>query len=143
MYNGVSFDSVSDVIVCQKSSKGNWKLQFLWWDYNFTQTLCAKYKTYCSTLKVCWKWVCALILIEHGIKFELKEIYSTVPNGYQRKPKQPNGDYLIAYHHIFDKRDRILLQFLVSYIWIHWGCKYWSSLVFIWLIPLKLANSSI
>ena len=45
-YNGVLFDgltlSVNDIIVVQKSSNGNWKLQFFGQNYNFTHTLCTK-----------------------------------------------------------------------------------------------------
>ena len=45
-YNGVHFDglklSVNDVIVSQKESNGNGKLQFFGRDYNFTHPHCAK-----------------------------------------------------------------------------------------------------
>ena len=35
--------SISDVIVSQKSSNGDGKLHFFVLDYNFTDSLCAKY----------------------------------------------------------------------------------------------------
>ena len=45
-YNGVCYDgfkrSVSDVIVSQKGSNGDRKLQFFGGYYNFTHTLCSK-----------------------------------------------------------------------------------------------------
>ena len=36
-----------------------------------------------------------LILIECAIKFEPKEIHSIVQKEDERKPKQPNADYLL------------------------------------------------
>ena len=46
LYNGVCFFglklSISDVIISQKGSNGDRKLQFFKRDYNFTRTLCAK-----------------------------------------------------------------------------------------------------
>ena len=56
-YNGVCFDnlklSVNDVIVNQKGSNQDEKLQFFGRDYNFTCTLCTKIQVTRSATKFC------------------------------------------------------------------------------------------
>ena len=53
-YSEVCFDglklSVSDIIVSQKGSNGDEKLQFSGRDYNFTCTLCAKLHLWAKVL---------------------------------------------------------------------------------------------
>ena len=74
-YNGVCYNglepSVSDIIVSQKSSKGDRKLLFFGWDYNFIHILCAKIRIrleigistttilgfqYCASTRLRYQW---------------------------------------------------------------------------------------
>ena len=72
-YNGVCFKvlklSVGDVIVSQKGSNGNGKLQLFGWDYRSFILSASKY---------CSKWAWALILTKHAIKNQPKETHSIV-----------------------------------------------------------------
>ena len=85
-YNGVCYDvsklSVCDVIVSQKGSNGNRKLQLLGWVYNFTRSQCAKIHLWAK-----------ILLSKHAMKNEPKEIHFIGWKGHKKYLKQPNGDY--------------------------------------------------